>query len=60
MRCRIQIVGYLPHGNRGGRTAHQQDLVLGTGGIMKTLTSGSHNNAEWMQFIIEIYETTNK
>ena len=53
----IDIVGYLPHGSRGGRTTHQQDQVIGKNGLMKALTSGSHNNAEWMQFILEVYGT---
>lgn len=52
----IDIIGYLPHGTRGGRDKHQQDQVIGMRGIMKALTSGSHNNAEWMQFIIRLYE----
>lgn len=51
----ISIIGYLSHGSRGGKAIHQQDQVIGMNGIMKALTSGSHNNAEWMQFIIEVW-----
>lgn len=53
---RIEIVGYLPHGTRGGKVKHhQQDQVLGKNGIMKALSCGFHNNAEWMQVILEVY-----
>lgn len=58
---KLNIVGYLTHGTRGGKILHhQQDQVLGKNGIMKALTAGSHNNAEWMQFVIEIYELNDK
>lgn len=53
---RIEIVGYLTHGSRGGKKKHhQQDQVLGIDGIMKALSCGFHNNAEWMQVILEVY-----
>jgi len=52
----ISIIGHVGHGSRGGRRVHQQDQVITRGGLMKALTSGSHNNAEWMQLIIEFFE----
>ena len=51
----IHTIGYLYHSNRGVKSRHQQDQVLTTDGLMKALTAGSHNNAEWMQFILEVF-----